>query len=147
MTYVFSQRSLDNLEGVHPDLVSIAHKALELTPQDFTILEGLRSEERQRQLYNEGKSQTLNSRHLTGHAIDIAPYVNGDISWEWEYFYPVADAFRKAAQQLDIPLRWGGNWRVNDLRKWHGTAKLLHEKYPGDFPDGPHFELPRRYYA
>ena len=144
MTYVFSQRSLDNLKGVHPDLVAIAHKALELTEQDFTVIEGLRARSRQRELYKQGKTQTLNSRHLTGHAIDVAPY---PLTWEWEYFYPIADAFRKACQELDIPLRWGGNWRVNDLRKWNGTAELLHEKYPGDFPDAPHFELPRRYYA
>jgi len=143
-TYKFSDRSLDNLEGVHSDLVAIAHKALELTEQDFTVTEGLRTRERQATLFREGKSKTMKSRHLTGHAIDIVPY---PVTWEFEYFYPVADAFRKAAQDLDIPLRWGGNWSVHDLRKWNGTAELLVKKYKGGFYDLPHFELPRRFYA
>lgn len=142
--YRFSQRSLDNLKGVHSDLQEVAHKALEITSQDFTIIEGLRDRSRQRELYNQGKTKTMDSRHLTGHAIDIVPY---PVTWEFEYFYPVADAFRKSAQELDIPLRWGGNWDVNDLRKWNGTAELLVQKYKGSFYDLPHFELPRRFYA
>lgn len=144
MTYRFSQRSLDNLKGVHPDLVKIAHKALEITERDYTITEGLRSEDRQRQLVREGKSKTMKSRHLTGHAIDIVPW---PVSWEFDDFYPVCDAFLKASRLLDIPLRWGGNWNVNDLRKWHGTSKLLVEKYKGSFYDLPHFELPRKHYG
>ena len=144
--YVLGKRSRERLQGLHPDLVAIVEKAIKITKKDFTVLEGLRSVERQRRLVNEGKSQTMNSRHLTGHAVDVAPWVNGTVSWDWEDYYPVADSFLKASRLLNTPLRWGGNWRVHDLRKWHGTSKLLHSKYPGNFHDGPHFELPRRFY-
>lgn len=143
MSYKFSKRSTDNLCNVHPHLVQIAFKALDITERDFIVTEGVRTLERQAELVDSGKSQTMKSRHLTGHAIDVVPY---PVSWEWEDFYPVADAFIKASRELDIPLRWGGNWNVHDLRKWNGTSKLLHQKYRGSFPDAPHFELPRRHY-
>jgi len=142
MSFVFSQRSLDKLEGVHEDLVKIAHRAIELSSQDFSITCGLRTRAEQARLVDIGKSQTMDSRHLTGHAIDVVPY---PVSWDWEKFFPIADAFIKASHQLDTPLRWGGNWRVHDLRKWHGTARLLNQKYSGSFPDGPHMEIPRGY--
>ena len=121
--YRLGRRSLENLKGVHPDLVSVVHRAIELTEQDFTVIEGLRSVERQRKLVAEGKSKTMNSRHLTGHAVDIAPW---PISWEWDKFYPIADAMKQAARELDIPLEWGGDWR--------------------SFKDGPHFQLPWKDY-
>ena len=143
MSYYLSEKSLSKLQGVHPDLVAVVKRAIEITEQDFLVLEGVRSVDRQRVLYNSGKSQTMNSRHLTGHAVDLAPW---PVSWDWKKFYPIADAMRKAAQQVDVPLRWGGNWKVHDLRKWHGTAKLLAKKYKGGFPDGVHFELSRKYY-
>lgn len=143
MSYFLSENSLDNLKGVHPDLVAVVKKAIKITKQDFSVIEGVRSEERQRELVKQGKSQTLDSRHLTGHAVDLAPY---PLSWDWKYFYLIADSMILASRKLDTPLRWGGNWRVNDLRRWHGTAKLLNSKYDGTFPDGPHFELPRRFY-
>ena len=71
--YKFSQRSLDRLQGVHPDMVKLMTKSIEDSPYDFGITEGFRSSERQLTLVAEGKSQTKNSRHLTGHAVDIAP--------------------------------------------------------------------------
>ena len=144
--FKFSNRSKNNLQGVHEDLILVAARALELTEVDFGVTEGLRSRMRQRELVNEGKSQTMNSRHLTGHAIDVVPYVGGKVSWNWDHFYPVADAFIKAADELDIPLRWGGNWRVHDVRAWESTARELNRAYTGSFHDGPHFELPKRYY-
>ena len=107
MTYQFSQRSLDNLKGVHEDLVSVVTRALELTERDFMVIEGLRTEERQRQLVAEGKSKTMNSRHLTGHAVDIVPY---PVSWEWEDFRPVVNAMREAAKELGIDLEHGFDW-------------------------------------
>lgn len=144
MTYKLGRRSLRKLEGVHPDLVSVVHRAIKLTDQDFTVLEGVRSLKRQRQLFTTGKSKTMNSRHLTGHAVDLAPY---PINWKWELFFPIADAMIEASQELDIPLRWGGNWHVHDLHKWKQDAKTLRNQYRGDFPDGPHFELPWKYYG
>jgi hypothetical protein len=143
-SFEFGSKSLKRLEGVHPDLVKVAHKAIEITSEDFSILEGLRSVSRQRDLVSRGKSQTMNSRHLTGHAIDIVPY---PVSWDWDDFYPICDAMLKASRELNIPLRWGGNWKVKDVRKWNGTSKLLNSKYKGSFPDAPHFELPVRYYG
>jgi len=102
--------------------------------------------ERQRRLVRQGKSQTMNSRHITGHAIDIAAWVDGNISWEWKYYYPIADAFIKASQDLDTPLRYGGNWRMKDLRYWDGTGYELVQAYPGNFYDLVHWELPREFY-
>lgn len=121
--YNLSRRSKNNLKGVHSDLVKVVERAIEITEQDFTVLEGLRSKERQRTLVKEGKSKTMNSRHLTGHAVDLAPW---PISWDWEYFYPIADAMKQAASELGVDLEWGGDWK--------------------SFPDGPHFQLSRRKY-
>lgn len=123
MGYVLGNKSRRRLYGVHPDLVLVVNKAIEITTQDFTVLEGLRTLERQQQLYNTGKSKTMNSRHLTGHAVDLAPW---PISWDWEYFYPIADAVKQAAEEVDVPIEWGGDWK--------------------SFPDGPHFQLPWKEY-
>ena len=123
MPYTLGKRSLQNLSGVHPDLVKVVERAIEITEQDFTVLEGLRDIERQRELVNTGKSTTMNSRYLTGHAVDIAPW---PISWDWEYFYPIADAMKQAAEELEVDLEWGGDWK--------------------SFPDGPHYQLSRKAY-
>lgn len=124
--YRLSNRSKERLKGVHPDLVAVVERAIEITEQDFTVLEGLRSKERQKQLYRSGASKTMNSRHLTGHAVDIAPYVNGAVSWDWDYYYPMADAMKEAAKELEVPIEWGGDWK--------------------SFKDGPHFQLPWKEY-
>jgi|TARA_R100000084_G_scaffold108987_1_gene73393 peptidoglycan L-alanyl-D-glutamate endopeptidase CwlK len=124
--YRLSNRSKERLKGVHPDLVAVVERAIEITEQDFTVLEGLRSKERQKQLYRSGASKTMNSRHLTGHAVDIAPYVEGAVSWDWDYYYPMADAMKEAAKELDVPIEWGGDWK--------------------SFKDGPHFQLPWKEY-
>jgi len=118
MPYKLSLRSKQKLSGVHPDLVAVVQRAVEITEQDFSVLEGLRSVERQKELYKSGKSKTMNSRHLTGHAVDLAPY---PLSWDWEYFYPIADAMNEAAKELGVDVEWGGDWK--------------------SFPDGPHFQL------
>ncbi|KGA70305.1 phage major capsid, P2 family protein [Yersinia enterocolitica] len=93
---------------------------------DHTVIEGCRTVERQRELVKDSASQTMNSRHLTGHAVDIVPLPNGKVSWEWKYFYPMADAMKQAAAELGIAVEWGGNWTT--------------------FKDGPHFQLPARQY-
>jgi peptidoglycan LD-endopeptidase CwlK len=123
MPYQLGNRSLQSLSGVHPDLVAVVKRAIEISEQDFTVLEGIRNINRQRELVKAGKSTTMNSRHLTGHAVDLAPW---PISWDWEYFYPIADAMKAAAEELDINLEWGGDWK--------------------SFPDGPHFQLSRKTY-
>jgi len=123
MGYKLGTRSLQNLSGVHPDLVAVVNRAVEITKQDFTVIEGVRDINRQRQLVKSGASTTMNSRHLTGHAVDIAPW---PISWEWEDFYPIEEAMKLAADELGIDLEWGGDWK--------------------SFKDGPHWQLSRKAY-
>ena len=123
MGYKLGTRSLKNLSGVHPDLVAVVNRAVEITKQDFTVIEGMRDISRQRQLVKSGASTTMNSRHLTGHAVDIAPW---PISWEWEDFYPIEEAMKLAADELGIDLEWGGDWK--------------------SFKDGPHWQLSRKDY-
>lgn len=127
MSFRFSQRSETRLQGVHPDLVRVTRRALALSPVDFGISEGLRTLERQKQLVAEGKSQTMNSRHLSGHAVDVVAYVGSAVSWDWSLYEQIAQAFKQAAAELSIPVEWGGDWK---------TLK-----------DGPHFQLPFAQYA
>ena len=126
MTYKFSLRSKWRMRGIHPDLRAVMDRAIQITPIDFTVLEGLRSVDRQEQLVSSGASKTMNSRHLTGHAIDIAPLLNGKVSWDWPLYYPLADAVKLAAKEKNIPIEWGGDWRT--------------------FKDGPHWQLPWKEY-
>lgn len=126
MTFRFSSRSLRNLEGVHPDLVAVAHRALELTEIDFLVTEGLRTREKQIELVRAGASRTTRSRHLTGHAIDIAAWVAGEVRWDWPLYAEISRAFKQAAAELKVPIVWGGDWK--------------------SFRDGPHYELSRTEY-
>lgn len=135
MTFKLSERSMKNLSGVNATLVAVVDRALSISKVDFIVIEGRRTVERQRQLYEAGNSTTMNSRHLTGHAVDLAPWVNGTIPWtEKQYFRQIRDAMFTAAGELGAQLRWGGDWNGN------GRSD--------DEPnyDGPHFELRREYY-
>jgi peptidoglycan LD-endopeptidase CwlK len=116
-----SQRSEDNLRGVNQKLVDVVRRAIEITEIDFMVTEGLRTEERQRELYNKKLSKTMKSKHLVGRAVDLAPLVNGRVSWDWPAFYPMAKAMKQAASELGVKIVWGGDWKT--------------------FKDGPHFEL------
>ena len=126
MTFRLSQRSKDRLKGVHPDLVRVVETAITLTTVDFAVLEGLRTPERQAELVKAGASKTTNSRHLTGHAVDLGAIVGGKIRWDWPLYRLLADAMKKAASSLDIKIICGADWKK--------------------FPDGPHFELDRKFY-
>ena len=126
MTFRFSSRSLRNLEGVHPDLVAVAHRALEITEIDFLVTEGLRTREKQIELVRAGASRTTRSRHLTGHAIDIAAWVAGGVRWDWPLYEELSRAFKQAAAELGVAIVWGGDWK--------------------SFRDGPHYELSRTEY-
>lgn len=121
MTFVLGAKSLARLEGVHPDLVRVVKRAIEITPIDFTVTEGLRTVERQRALVAAGASQTMKSRHITGHAVDLAAIVMGEVRWDWPLYAKLAGAMKAAARELAIPLEWGGDWKMKD---------------------GPHFQLP-----
>lgn len=128
MGYKLGTKSLSNLKGVHPDLIKVVKRAIELTECDFTITEGLRTKERQAQLLKEKKTTTSNSRHLTGHAVDLAAWVipegsdTGTVSWDWKYYYIIEKAMKQAASELKIPIEWGGDWK--------------------SFKDAPHWQLP-----
>lgn len=122
-------RSERNLQGVHPDLVGIVRRARKLVEgrEDglgFLVTEGRRTALRQSELVKAGASRTMNSRHLTGHAVDLVATVGGEVRWDWPLYYKLAEVMREAAQ--GVPLTWGGSWK--------------------SFPDGPHFELDRLVY-
>ena len=121
MTFALGAKSLARLDGVHPDLVRVVKRAIEITPIDFTVTEGLRTVERQRALVAAGASQTMKSRHITGHAVDLAAIVMGEVRWDWPLYAKLAGAMKAAARELAIPLEWGGDWKMKD---------------------GPHFQLP-----
>lgn len=126
MSITLGQRSLSRLEGVHPDLVRVVKKAAALSNLDFTVLEGIRSVERQKQLVSQGASKTMNSRHITGHAVDLAPMIAGEVRWDWPLYHKLAKIVKAAAADEKVPLQWGGDWRA--------------------FKDGPHWELPWKFY-
>lgn len=129
MTWKFGKQSIDNLKGVDPKLVAIAYRALELSDLDFGITEGLRTLERQKVLLAEKKTKTLKSYHLTGKAIDIKIYKNGEISWDIEDFAHVSKFFMQAARELGAKITWGGDWDHDG--DWKDES----------FRDGPHFQL------
>ena len=126
MSIILGQRSLSRLEGVHPDLVRVVKAAAAMSDLDFTVLEGLRTVERQKQLFAQKATKTMNSRHLTGHAVDLAPMLNGKVSWDWPLYNRLAKTIKAAAAAEKVPLTWGGDWRT--------------------FKDGPHWELPWKQY-
>lgn len=123
MSFRLSIRSRSRLKGVHPALVAVVEAAIARTSVDFMISEGLRTPDRQAALVRAGASRTLKSRHLTGHAVDVAALVDSQVRWDWPLYGRIADAFKSAALDLKTPLVWGGDWK--GLR------------------DGPHFELSR----
>ena len=125
--FTLSPRSYKRLEGVHPDLVRVVERAIAITTVDFVVLEGLRTKERQAQLLKAGASRTMNSRHITGHAVDLGAWVGKEVRWDWPLYAKIATAMKQAATELIVPIVWGGDWRT--------------------FKDGPHFELDRRKYS
>ncbi|HCT5600157.1 TPA: M15 family metallopeptidase [Klebsiella oxytoca] len=112
--FKFSKASLAKLQGVHGDLIFIAQRALLLTPIDFSVTEGVRTQERQRQLYEQHKTPTLNSRHLTGHAIDVLAWHGSTCSWYFPDYELIAVAFKQAAHELGLEVEWGGDWKSQD---------------------------------
>lgn len=122
MTFVLSKQSLGQLSGIHPDLVKVVKRAIQITDVDFRVVEGLRTVDRQKQLLKSGATTTMNSRHLTGQAVDLIALVNGEVHWDWPLYYKIADAMKAAAKELKVPLEWGGDWK--------------------SFKDGSHYQLP-----
>lgn len=150
MAYVLGARSRNNLQYVHPTLVGVVRRAIQLTTQDFTVLEGIRSLAQQRIYVDTGVSKTMNSMHLRqndgyGHAVDLVPFVGGVLRWEWGPIYPVAAAMQAAAAELGVTITWGGVWDRPMNRITGSLADAADEyakRHPGpDFLDGPHYEI------
>ena len=149
MAFKLSQRSLDRLEGVKPDLVKVVKRAIELTTVDFGVIEGVRTEERQKELVAKGASKTMKSKHLDGNAVDLMVYVDGRGCWELNLYDEVADAMRQAAIEEGVPVRWGCAWHIDNIVDYDGTMEEAMNAYidlrrsqgKRPFLDGPHFEL------
>lgn len=127
MGFALSSRDHQRLFGVHPDLVRVIERAADLSDIEFTVIEGVRTVDRQKQLVAKGASQTMNSRHIKAangfsHAVDIAPVIDGRISWDWPLYHRLAPIVKKAAKDEGVPIEWGGDWK--------------------SFKDGPHWQLP-----
>ena len=119
------------LNGVHPDLVKVVERAIQITTVDFAVLEGVRDPLRQKKLVESGASQTMNSRHIPGadgyaKAVDLGAWVDDQVDWSWPLYHKIADAMKEAGRQVKVPIEWGGDFRT--------------------FKDGPHFQLPRKEY-
>ena len=126
MTYQFGVLSKERLEAVHQDLRKVFYEAIGGSPYDFSITEGLRTHKRQKMLVEAGKSQTMNSRHLTGHAVDFCIIIDGKASWDVPKYKEVATHIKAVADKLEIPIVCGVDWK--------------------GFIDGPHVELARSVY-
>ena len=126
MTYKLGPTSLLRLQDVHPDLVKVVERAIQLSEIDFTVLEGRRTKERQAELLKAGATTTMNSRHLTGHAVDLGAFVGGEVRWDWPLYHKIAAAVKQAAKEVGVPIEWGGAWK--------------------SFKDGPHYQLPWKAY-
>lgn len=121
-----STSSLKHLEGVHPDLQAVVRQAAMDTDLDFIVTEGVRTLMRQSELVAKGASSTMKSRHLTGHAVDLAAMIGNEVRWDWPLYHRLAKTMKQAAAKLNVPLEAGADWKK--------------------FPDGPHFQLPWKEY-
>ncbi len=155
MAFSLSSRSRGKLEGVHPDMVAVVETAITLTKVDFGVTYGVRTLEEQKRLYESGRSQTMNSKHLlqddTGysHAVDVVAYDGSDVVWEINVYDDICNAFKKAAEMHGVSIKWGAAWSEGDIRSYRGTAEdamnayidLRRSEGRRPFIDGPHFEL------
>ncbi len=127
MSRKWSNRSLGNLKGIHPDLRRVMDRALQESPLDFIVIEGLRSKDRQKKLFDQGATRTMNSRHITGHAVDLLPIgPGGRAAFDWPLYHKLGPAVEAAAEAEGVKITWGARWK--------------------NFRDGPHFELDREAY-
>jgi len=149
MTYKLSTRSQEKLIGIKGELKEVVCLAITYTKIDFGVIEGLRTEKRQRALVDSGASKTMKSKHLDGRAVDLMAYVDGRGCWELNVYDEVADAMKRAAIEVDVAVRWGAAWTVPDIREWNGTMEEAMNSYVDTrrgqgrrpFIDAPHFEL------
>jgi peptidoglycan L-alanyl-D-glutamate endopeptidase CwlK len=137
------------MDGVDERLVACVKRAIELSEIDFGVTQGLRTIEEQEALVAKGASKTMKSKHIDGLAVDLMAYVNGRGCWELNVYDEIADAMKAAAQELDVPIRWGAAWHISDIREWEGTMEEAMNDYVDTrrgqgkrpFIDAPHFEI------
>ena len=154
MAFKLSTRSKNKLEGVHPDMVAVVERAIELTKVDFGVTYGVRSLAEQEKLVASGRSQTMKSKHLIqdsgySHAVDVVAYDGSDVVWEINVYDDICDAFKQAAIEKGVAVKWGAAWSEGDIRSYEGTAEDAINAYIDlrrgqgrrPFIDGPHFEL------
>lgn len=126
MSITLSMKSTEKLKGAHPDLQKVILRAANLSTIDFTVLEVQRTLARQKKLFAQGATRTMNSRHLISpdgycRACDIAPLDDGQPSWAWPLYHKLAPFIKQAAKELGVDVEWGGDWKK--------------------FKDGPHWQL------
>ncbi len=154
MSYQLGKASIAELDGVHPAMVAVPMRAIQLTSQDFAVHDGLRTLAEQKEYVKRGVSTTMNSMHMKqpdgfGHAVDLVPYINGQLRWEWQPIYVIAKAVHQAATEQRTNLIWGGVWDTlfntldpNNLEAaveaYVERRKRLGKKA---FIDGPHWQL------
>lgn len=149
MAFKLSKRSLDNLNGVDIRLVEVVNIAIKVTGVDFAVTEGLRTLQRQQELVAAGASQTMNSKHITGQAVDLVAFIGDRISWELNLYDDIADAMKIGANQVGVPIRWGAAWQISDIGSWDSTMQDAMDAYIDlrrnqgrrPFIDSPHFEI------
>lgn len=148
MAFKFGEPSLRELEGVNQVLTAVVHRALELSEIDFAVTDGLRTREEQTILLEKGATHTLNSKHLTGEAVDLVGYIGGKPRFEFVPACAIAKAMRQAAKEMNVPLRWGCAWDINftdsiadpeTIMEGYSARRKAAGKKP--FLDSPHFEL------
>ena len=118
----FGKRSKQRLKGIHPKLVSVLNELVKI--MDVTVIEGIRSEERQLELLEKGATKVKYSKHMDGKAVDLAPY---PIDWkDRDRFHYMGGMIRGIAKQLNVSVRWGGDWDSDGEVKDNGFDDLVH---------------------
>jgi len=155
MSFRLGARSKRELNGVHPELRQVVEIAISISAVDFSVHDGLRTVAEQTRLVERGASRTMRSKHLKqastgfGHAVDLVPFINGKMRWEWDPIYEIAEAMHRAATDYGVRLRWGGVWDRSFTRLDRQMLEWEVEQY-GDrqrargrrvFTDGPHYEI------
>lgn len=146
--YELGFTSQANLVGVQAPLVEAVKYAIAITTQDFAVTQGLRTVAAEADAVASGHSKTMHSRHLTGHAVDLVPIVNGKLSWEWPFFYPIVTAMQAAGKYLSVEMNWGADWDM-ELQQFTDPQAaeaeyIVRERLKGKqhpLLDGPHFQL------
>ena len=154
MAFNLSQRSFQKLVDVHPSMVDVVKYAIKVTKIDFGVTFGVRTLEEQQKLFDAGRSQTMNSKHLKqddghSHAVDLMAYVDGEACWELNVYDDICGAMAKGSKEFGVAIKWGAAWSEGNIGEYEGTAEDAMNKYIDlrrsqgrrPFIDGPHFEL------